>query len=314
MPAFKSKTLIASLAVLLVLVIFAPVPHDTIATEVLHDFGHAPIFGVVALLVLFWLRDHKREMNTSARYAVALAVSCSLGLITEAIQIPVGRNADWNDVVGDVLGAVGFLSLFAMFDSQIANRVIRLSCVVLGSTALMIHSWPLARSTIAYMQRNAKFPVLFDARRGYDDFFLQYHEATGEHVAIPERYAQFAGEKALLLHLEPRWSPLLAVIEPRQDWRAYRALVFDVTNGSTAPLNLKFVVRDRDFDERSRNEFRRAVTLSPEHRATMRFTIADIERGGRVQPLDLLRIQSVTVRDEYAQEARDIYVSRIWLE
>jgi len=311
---FKPRYLGILLVILLVLVVVAPVPQHTIGTLALHDFAHAPVFGVVAVLLLLWLRERAPSQRLVIQYVSAFMGACALGLMTEIAQIPVGRNASWLDVRSDVLGALAFLALFAMLDRRSDRLAVRFVSALIAVVALTIHSWPLAQTTLAYVQRNESFPVLFDARERYDDFFLAYHEATGDHVPLPPEHARYAGEAALLLQLEQRWSPFLSLLEPGPDWRGYRTLAFDLTNAATLPLELKIGVRDRAYDETKHDGFVRVVTLPPQQRLTVRIPVAEIEREAKLRAIELSQIGSVVLFDEYAQSAREVYVARIWLE
>lgn len=309
MPTFKSRYLVIAAAILLIIVVAAPVPQRSIGMQVLHDFGHAPIFGIVAILVLLWLRDHAIVRSTAVQYALAFVASVVLGVAVEIVQVPLGRDASWLDVRSDVLGAFGFLALFACVDTRVDRRSARIASAALGALVLAIHSWPLLRAAAMYAQRNSTFPVLFDARQSYADYFLEYFEATGDHVALPSGYARQAGEKALLLHLGHHWSPTFAITESVADWRAYRSLAIDLTNDSALPLALKIGVRDRSYDELQENGFVRFVTLAPKTRVTLRIGLDEIARE-----LDLREMDSVVLFDRHAKSAREVYVSRVWLE
>jgi hypothetical protein len=314
LPSAKSRSLILAVIILLIAVVVVPVPTRSIGIEVLHDFGHGPIFGIVAVAALLWLREHGLGGGVGAQYALAFASSIGLGALVELIQIPIGRDASWLDVRSDLLGAFGFLALFALVDGRVRNVGTRVLAAIAGVAALTVHSLPLVQSTLAYLERNAAFPVLFDARERYDDYFLAYFEATGEHATLPNQYARSAGEKALLLHLQHHWSPRLTLLEPVPDWRGQKALAFDLTNAASEPLALKIGVRDRDYDARKKDGFVRVVTLLPEQRIVVRIPIEEIESGGLTRRVDVARIGSVVLFDEYAERERDVYVSRVWVE
>lgn len=315
MREIKSRSLIIAVIVLLIAVIAVPVPTHSIGMEVLHDFGHAPIFGIVAVAALLWLRDHGRFGSVAVQYALAFGLSVALGALVELLQIPVGRDASWLDVRSDVLGAFGFLASFTLVDDRTRKPAVRVSALVAGVAALAIHSRPLVQSMLAYAERNSAFPLLFDARQRYDDYFLGYFEATGEHVALPKEYAQVEGEKALRLHLLQRWSPRLTLMEPVPDWREQSALALDLTNASAQPIALKIGVRDWDYDEARNDGFVRVVMLEPQRRVTVRIPVAEIQRGSNGgRRIDVSRIGSVVLFDEYTEREQVVYVSRIWVE
>lgn len=314
MGKLGSRNLIVASVVLLAIVIVAPVPQRSIGMQVFHDFGHAPVFGVIAIIALVWLREHAVVRRRTVEYVLAFAIATALGVAVEVLQIPVGRDASWLDVRSDMMGAAGLLGLFALVDRRIAHPGVRIAGLVLGCIALAAHSLPLVRATRAYIERNASFPVLFDGREHYDDYFLDYFEATGDHVPLPAPYARTVSEQALLLHLQKRWSPSLTVMEPVPDWRAYRALALDLTNPASEPLKLKLGVYDRDHQDAMPDGFVGLVILPPQRRVTIRVSITAIERADNPRPIDVSRIHLIKLFDEYAKSARDVYVSRVWLE
>ncbi|MET0535715.1 MAG: VanZ family protein, partial [Steroidobacter sp.] len=110
---------LALIAILLAAVVFAPVPGDTRWIRTLHNSAHAPIFGCVALLALFVIRSRWQQSNLISQYTLALAAVFGLGVITELLQIPAGRDASFEDALHDVIGALAFLGIFAAFDPRV---------------------------------------------------------------------------------------------------------------------------------------------------------------------------------------------------
>src|SRR5690606_7680685 len=163
-----------AIGILLCLVVFAPVPGDTRWIKTLHNSAHAPIFGCVALLSLVIIRARPRlaTWRPAKQYAVALMVALSLGLLTELLQLPTGRDASLQDALNDVIGAVALLGIFAAFDEQVRllrhGRAVRAVAAVIGIVALAVAAAPATRVAIKYQQRDHRFPVLADFTERYD--------------------------------------------------------------------------------------------------------------------------------------------------
>jgi VanZ family protein len=142
------------IAILLVAVVFAPVPGDTRWIRTLHNSAHAPIFGCVSLLVLLVSRSQPRlqALGWLGQYALALAAALALGMLTELLQIPAGRDASFEDALHDTIGALAFLGIFAAIDTRISsvpqNMPIRFAAAIVGLVSLGVAAAPVTRAAI----------------------------------------------------------------------------------------------------------------------------------------------------------------------
>ena len=143
---------LALIAILLAAVVFAPVPGATRWIRTLHNSAHAPIFGCVSLLVLLIARSHPRlqSLGLLAQYVLALTGALALGVVTELLQIPVGRDASVEDALHDTIGALAFLGVFAAVDTRIRavpqNIAIRFAGAIVGLVSLGIAVTPVTRA------------------------------------------------------------------------------------------------------------------------------------------------------------------------
>ena len=111
------------LGILLLIVVFAPVPGDSRFVNTLHNAAHGPIFGCIALLILLGLRALHLPANAivSRQYAMAFVLAVGAGLATEVAQSLTNRDASWMDLRNDAIGALAFLLMFFPFDARIRN-------------------------------------------------------------------------------------------------------------------------------------------------------------------------------------------------
>lgn len=310
-----------AIAILLWAVVFAPVPGDTRWIRTLHNSAHAPIFGCVALLTLVIIRSRPRlaSFSPAKQYAVALAVVLFLGVLTELLQIPTGRDASVEDALHDVIGAVALLGLFAVIDEQVRRlshaRVVRCVAGVIGIVALAVAAAPVTRAAMKYQQRDERFPVLADFTERYDRYFILQRSAEFSPAPMPDSWASRAGEQAMHVQFFDGDYPGLDFIEMPPDWSGYSTLAIDLTN--PAQHGLQFVVRVHDaaHNKQMSDRFNRLLELSPGTRRVFRIPLQDIAAAPRTRALDLHQVAGMIIfRVDGSPQVNELYFSRAWLE
>lgn len=304
------------IGILLVVVVFAPVPGHTQGIRTLHDFAHAPIFGCVALLTLFALRSHGSlgGMPPWLQYLGAFCIAVTLGALTEIAQIPVGRDASWTDLRSDVLGAAGFLGLYALFDTRLHRAATRVIGAVAGVSLLAVHSMPLVVAADAYLHRDQVFPVLADFTQRIDTYFIAPQWAEVGLKPLPQQWAKQSGELAMRVTFAAGPWPGVDFSEPAPDWSGYRTLAIDITNPASTELVLGFRVHDVHHDQRYADRFNRTLHVPPLTRIVLRIPVADIKSGPQARSMDLQRIAGFLLFRLSESQVGQMYVGRVWLE
>lgn len=303
------------ICIVLAAVVFAPVPGRAQWVKVLHDFAHAPLFGAVAVLLLLIVRTHGKSgrLSPSLQYLLAFLLACILGALTELAQIPLNRDASWLDLHSDVLGAAGFLALFAAFDGGLSATVRTLTAIA-GVALLVFHSTPLAVAASAYAHRASEFPVLMEFSDRRDGYFVAPQWAQVSIRAVPQTWAARSGEPALYAAFSEGPWPGVDFFEPAPDWRGYRALALDIVNPTDVELVLGFRAHDahhnNDFDDR----FNRTLHVPARTRTVLRIPVADIESAPRTRPMDLARMADFLLFRSSGSAAEEMYVVAVRLE
>lgn len=312
---------LALIAILLAAVVFAPVPGDTRWIRTLHNSAHAPIFGCVSVLVLLVLRSHPRwqGMRLTWQYVLALLAAFGLGVITELLQIPAGRDASLEDALHDTIGALAFLGVFAAFDTRVRSlprsAPIRFAAAVVGLVSLGIAIAPVTRAALKYQQRDERFPVLADFSQRYDRYFILQQSSEFSPARMPAPWARADEESAMRVRLLDGPYPGLDFIELLPDWSGYATLVVDLTNPT--PLNLRLVLRVHDaaHDNQPEDRFSKRFELPAGTRQELRVPLQDIAAGPKTRRLDLHRVAGLIIfRAEDSPRAGELYLSRVWLE
>jgi hypothetical protein len=306
---------------LLLAVVFASVPGSTRWMRTLHDSAHGPVFGCIAVLMLFILRARPRfgAMPARIQYLIALLGAASLGAASELAQMPTGRDASLVDLGHDVLGALAFLAIFSAFDSRLnregkPRRATRAGIVLVGVSALGILAAPMGRALMEYQRRDASFPVIADFTSRYDRYFVGRRGVLIESAVMPPAWAERTHESAMRVHFLPAPYPGIDLFELSPDWRKYSALVMDLTNPTQVPLELSLLVMDAHHDYALEDRYSTALQLPPATRRRIRIPMEDIEAGPPGRSIDLANMAGIVMFRTRHSQADEMYVSRVWLE
>jgi VanZ family protein len=293
-----------ALFVLTGLLLFVPLPFPlTYAGRTIENAGHTPLFFLLTMGLLFALRDLPRF--TGARlYAVAGLVGAGTGFLSEVIQRPLSRDASWEDVAADAIGAVLALSMYALFErrSNLARRD-RLAALLIAIACVAVFLAPIVRMARAYVHRNGQFPVLADFHSRIE---LYWTLSVGVNREI-------AGD-ALQVDFVADEFPGVAFHEPVPDWRQYKTLVIDLENPEVEALGLVVRVHDLKHIHMFHDRFNRSFTLAAGERRTLRIPLEDIRHGPRGRLMDMAHISDITLFKGVPKGSRRLRVYLLRLE
>jgi VanZ family protein len=280
----RSLYLIA-LFVLAGLLLFVPLPvTPTYAGRTIENAGHTPLFILLTMGLLIGFQDEPRARGARL-YALAGLIGVGTGFLSEVIQIPLARDASWEDVAADVVGVVCALAMYAMFERRSAlRRWHRALALVIAISCIAIFLEPIVRMGRAYLHRNAEFPVLADFHSRIELYWTMSVGVDREIV-----------DDALEVRFGARPFPGVAFHEPVPDWRRYKVLSIDVENPGDVALRLVVRVHDRQHNYMYRDRFNRKYELAPKERRNLRISIEDIRHGPRDRLMDISNISDITL-------------------
>jgi hypothetical protein len=293
---------------LLLLLVFAgallfmqlPIP-PTYAGRTIENAGHTPLFFLITLGVLLVLRDHPRF--TGARlYAMAGLAGAGAGFLSEVIQRPLRRDASWEDVFADAVGAVLALGVYALLDRRI-HRSYRALGLVVALACIAIYVAPIANMARAYLHRNGQFPVLanFDSRL---ELYWTMNIGVRREISDDTLKVDFVADGF----------PGLSFHEPVPDWRPYKSLVIEVENPADAPLDLGVRVHDRKHNRQFADRFNRHFSLAAGERRTLRIDLDDLRTAPRGRLMDMQQISDITLFRGAPTGSRQVWVHAMRLE
>jgi VanZ family protein len=301
------------------LVVFAQLPHSTQLMHVIHKTGHPLVFGLVALIAarLMSLRLGMEQLHVG-HYLAALAIAVSLGALTEIAQVPLARGASLVDVLRDLIGAGAALSFLWVWKNRGKARRVhgaRVAGVLLLAVSLIaLAVGPMAWCVAAYINRDARLPVLAGFTSPLDTYFLSDDRAAVYGMRMPREWAQAPGEHAFRVLPKDMSAAGFHMIEPHPDWRGYRVLAVDLTNPGDLPLRVFVRVHDVTHNWETRDRFNRTIDVPARTRLTTRFTLEEVRSAPRGRHMDLQRIAGLAVFAARRSKQREFLLSRIVLE
>jgi VanZ family protein len=278
-----------------------PIP-PTYAGRTIENAGHLPVFFLVTFGLLIVLRSDFR-IEGKRLYALAGLVGAGLGLLSEVIQKPLARDASWEDVFSDAVGAVCALAVHALFDRR--SRIPRVAWVlalVVALAGIAFYVTPLVRMIVAYVHRDGQFPVLADYRSPIELLWTVGYgtDRSIEHGALEARFSR-----------DP-W-PGIALHEPVPDWSSFKTLVIDVENPDTAKLEFTVRVHDRGHWQNYSDRFNRHYELAAGERRALRIALSEIEHAPKGRLMNMRHISDLRlIRDAPGGAGRlRIYTMRL---
>jgi len=296
--------ILVSLLVVVATLLFMrlPVP-PTYAGRTIENAGHMPVFFLVTLGLLIVLRNDFKVEGVRL-YALAGLIGAGLGFLSEVIQRPLARDASWEDVFSDTVGAVCALAVYAMFDRR--PRIPRgawLVALVVALACVAFYVTPLVRMSVAYVHRNGQFPVLADFRSPVEPFWTVGY-GTNRSRKDDALEVEFVGGP---------W-PGVSLHEPFPDWSAYRTLLIDVENPDGAKLEFTVRVHDRGHWQNYSDRFNRHFELAAGERRTLRIDLRDVERAPKGRLMDMRQISNIALFRDKRTGARRMRIYMLRLE
>jgi VanZ family protein len=286
------------------LLLFVPLPiPPTFAGRTIENAGHTPLFFIVTMAALFMLRDRPR-LRGWRLYVAAGVIGVGSGFLSEVVQRPLARDASWEDVGADALGAIGALAVYALFERRSALRGWhRLVALLVAVGCLAVYVSPIYVMARAYVHRNGQFPVI-----------ASFHSRTELYWTLSIGVRREIVDGALEVEFIADQTPGLGFHEPVPDWRAFQSLVLDVENPAAEPLELGVRVHDEQHNWRYNDRFNRHFDVAAGERRTLKISLDDIRHGPRSRPMDMSRISNVTLYRDADTGSRRLRIHTIRLE
>jgi hypothetical protein len=249
--------------------------------------------------------------------AAVVLLMLVLGVTTELVQGLLGRDAELDDVVSDVVGSLGASGVWILLQLRTsrerAARAGRLVAVLVCIATFGYWIHPIVTCAAAYWQRAARFPVLAQFNSQRDFYFLRSGGAEFRIVTTPGSTGG-AADTGLDVDLDHgRW-PGITLFEPAPDWLGYRTLAIDLSNPGSRTLALHVRVNDRAHNDEFDDRFNDSLSLAPGMRTTYRISLEKIASSPHGRRMDMGRVAAIILFHDGSAPGEVLRLQRIWLE
>jgi len=285
------------------LLLLVPLPVEVRLVRVLIDMGHAPLFTVLAIIVLQACRHvAPRHFHRSA--LVVWVLLGALGWVSEVAQGYTGRGPSIQDALANTLGAsAGVLWLLSRHSSW------RLPGLGLAGALLLVgEAYPLSNFGDTLWQYH-QMPAIATFESPTELFRWQSNHSTIRRV----REHATAGNWALRIDLEPGKHPGAAIDSPPANWSGYEVLLVDLYLADGPPTTLVVKVEDRWHNHDPSDRFERRFKLSPGSH-TLHISLADIAAAPADRELDLQNVFFVQFYVYKNAKPRSLFLDNIRLQ
>lgn len=260
--------------------LFVPLPRPLNSPVVRYasDFVHAPLFGVIFLVICRLLRSrfHRPEV-------LAATLSVTAGGLSEILQLLTSREASVEDFAFDVVGIVLAWSGVACWRRRDAWRLAH-AVVVAGCVAAAVLL--VARKTAESRDLDAMMPVLAGFERPYE--LDRWEAKTGTRIrrTAPGHAGSGWALEVRCSASEP-W-PGVSLEDFDGDWRGYRWLEWSVRLPSGTPLDLAVRIDD-DQGAVHGTRYTTYVHIVPSEEV-YRIDLRDVAVYFREHPMNMARV------------------------
>jgi VanZ family protein len=273
------------------------------------DFGHIPLFGLIALGILWFLNRGKRPIRGKSQFITAGVITFFLGALTEFIQLLTpSRDFEVGDIIFDAIGAAVFLSIAYPFPRDIHTKT--KSLMRAGALSLlMIASFPMLSAAIDSWNMEKSFPVL----GSFETSFEMNRWSSKESRIERTRTHATAGDYSLKMILLPGVYPGISLDYLQNDWRGYTSMSFDVFNEGNSPLDITVRINDQKHNNEFIDRFNKGFRLQPGKNHVI-ISLDEVKKAPRVRKMDMADITNICIFAYNLKTPRTVYFDNFRLE
>lgn len=302
---------------LVAVVTLVDLPDRTALWREAQNSGHTPLFGVLALLILIYLRSAGLPGPRSflTQYGWAFVIALATGAGVEVVQWVLHRDADVQDVVRDFAGISAFLIAGAAFDPAwraSLQRGIRTSLLLLGLVILAGAMTPLAHLSYTYVQRDRAFPLLVDFGAAWSYTFARGQSADVAPATPPAAWRNMAGHAVGILALYPGDYPGLVISEPAPDWSHYDYLEFSLYSPYSEAIAMELRINDQRHNNAYNDRYNLDLNITPGENL-IRVPLQLVRMAPRGRQMDMQHIAEIILFYNKLQTPLMFYLGEIRL-
>jgi hypothetical protein len=292
------------------------IPAQTLLWGQLMNFGHVPLFAVLASCALgFCLGLLGDSMSRPRLYLVALSWSLVLAGVSEVLQVLDNRDVEVCDFLRNAAGTVCALALWASLDRGLdlagwpdwRKRLRWIAVAILLSTLI-----PLAVLAESYRRMERRVPVLFRFDSALELPFVRGSDASLELVRAPEGWTEYAKRRVGRVTFRLTRYPTLTIVDLHRDWSGYRFLEWDLFLEAGPELEVILRVEDVEYNGRYRDRFNVKLPLRPGPNE-LRIPLEEVREAPEGRAMDMERISRLMLYLVRPEAPVSLYVAEMKL-
>ncbi|MEQ8204910.1 MAG: VanZ family protein [Woeseia sp.] len=275
--------------------------------QVAFDTGHVLAFGLISLCIFACLPTQLSPLSRAGR---TLLICMVLGALSEAAQIPIARDASWHDLMSDWFGAAAFVGVAVVVTASNAFTRVQITAITVLALGMLTWAlWPLARTSLAYLERFQQLPQLVKPDSTLSNVFIRRQFASVTRVQQPD------GTAIQVELLDGAW-PGITFHDLWPDWRNYSTLVLQIVIDGTTPFDLNVRIHDRSHQAGEQNysdRFNRQFRLTPGMHV-LRINLDEVKKSPRDREMRLAQVEGIILFGRQQDAGRIFRVQDLRLE
>ncbi len=281
----------------------------SLLTDNILNFGHVPLFMVVAAMALWTLDWENWPMTTTINYIRAWFIVIAIAILTEGLQqFTSERSFELVDIFNDLIGASVFLVISYQYRRELKKRIRVLLCSA-AFFSLLISCLPVIEAAIDEMRARKDFPLLASFETRWE--MKRWKPGEGLFMRVP-MHAK-SGSHSLKVILSPGLYPGVTMDHPPRDWRGYNTLTFNAFLEGLDPLPITVRINDLRHNKEYEDRYNRTYTLQPgPNHLTIDLFVVEHAPKGRL--MDMKNISNLCIFSYKLQNHRTVYFDNFRLE
>jgi hypothetical protein len=325
MPALRimAALLCAALTTGLLLALhLTPIRPNSYLWQELKNFGHAPLFGAIALLIFGMLINVPgiRTRKRTTIYLLTFAMVLLLGAGSELMQLYGPRDADIWDFAKDAAGALSALALLASIDGRLLERKpwrrkrFRRYMRILATALVLAAFTPAALLLEAYNRQAAQIPTLMSFDSSWQLKLVENNGAFLRLVEPPENWVEIDQERVgeVTFTTSRKW-PGLIWREPYPDWTGYTYFSMELFSELDHPVDVNLRIDDAGAGNWAGDRFNLRWKVPP-GASRVRIPLEDVRTAPEDREMNLDDISMMVLFAVHPEEPSTIYLADMKLE
>lgn len=300
---------------------YAVIPFDSLLWQELKNFGHMPVFALVAL-ALFGIAVNlpgTSRMRRGIQYLLAFAALVVAGALSESTQIVGPRDADLWDFCRDISGGLCALAMLASFDRRLSLRAAlkrpgwRHGLRVVAVVVLLANFVPVAIWVESYRRRAARMPALYHFDSQWELMFTKANGAKLEIVSSPSGWDEMDNRRVGRMTFGPYRYPGIIFREPYKDWSPYRYLDMELYSEYDGVIDVVLRIDDMHCSDFVEDRFNKRMKLAPGSHS-LRIPLEEVRSAPEKREFDLAAVKAMILFAVRPEKGTKLYIAEMKLE